>query len=227
MRWVLGALRRGETPLVRAVETTRRAWLLWRIRFLAALRRSTVDLDVAADLRVGRGVVVKVAPRTHLSIRIAPRCRIGDGVLLFLAKGSLDWGEDVQLRLRSSLNLVGDLRCEGGNIFSYGTIIHCSQSIRLGQWAVCAEYTTFADSAHFFTEPDVCISENTTSAPIDIGKNVFLAPRVSVNRGVTIGDFSIIGPNSVVVDDVPAGSFASGVPATVVRAIDLPWETAS
>jgi acetyltransferase-like isoleucine patch superfamily enzyme len=165
-----------------------------------------------------------VAPRSHLRIHIAPRCRIGDEVTLFLVGGTIDWAEDVQLRLRSTLNLTGTFRCEGGNIFSYGTVIHCVEAIRLGRLAGCAEYTTIADSAHFYTEPDVCVSENTISAPIDIGMNVFLAPRTSVNRGVTIGDHTIVGPNSAVIGDLPAGSLASGVPATVVRTLDLPWE---
>lgn len=227
MSTLLDSVRRREADLWRSVHRVRRAWLVGRLRLIAAWRRTTLELDVAPDLRVGRRVVVRVAPRSHLSIRIAPRCRIGDEVLLFLTKGSIEWGEDVQLRLRSSVNLVGDLWCEGGNIFSYGTVIHCSESIRLARWAGCAEYTTIADSAHFYTEADVCVSENTVSGPIDIGKNVFLAPRVSVNRGVTIGDFCVIGPNSVVVSDVPAGSFASGVPAQVVRPLDLPWEAGS
>jgi acetyltransferase-like isoleucine patch superfamily enzyme len=221
---VLGALRRAEDEVTRRIDRVRRAWLVGRIRLLAAWRRTTLELDIAPDLRVGRRVGVKVAGRSHLRIHIAPRCRIGDDVLLFLVAGSIEWGEDVQLRVRSSLNLTGDLRCEGGNIFSYGTVIHCVESIRLGQWSGSAEYATIVDSAHFFSEPDVCVSENTVSAPIDIGVNVFLAPRTQVNRGVTIGDYSIVGPNSVVVGDVPAGSFVSGVPAKVVRALELPWE---
>ena len=221
---MIGQLRQLEARLLRAIDATRRAWFVARLRFFAFWRRTQIDLDIAPDLRVGRRLVVKVAPRSSLTIRIAPRCRIGDDVFLFLTKGSLVWGEDVQLRIRSSINLVGDLVCEGGNIFSYGTVIHCSESIRVGELAGCAEYTTIADSAHFYTEPDVCVSENTVTGRIDIGRNVFLAPRVSVNRDVTIGDFSIVGPNSVVIGDVPRGSFVSGVPAKVVRPLDLPWE---
>jgi acetyltransferase-like isoleucine patch superfamily enzyme len=220
----LGALRRRETTLIRALDRARRAWLLGRLRALALWKRSTLDLDVAADLRVGRRITVKVAPSTHVKVRIAPRCRIGDDVFLFLVNGSLVWGEGVQLRMRSTINLVGDLSCEGDNIFSYGNIIHCAESIRFAPLTQCAEYVTVADSAHFFTEPDVCVSENTVTSPIDIGKNVFLAPRVSVGRGVTIGDFCLVGPNSVVVQDVASGSFVSGVPAKVVRALDLPWQ---
>jgi serine acetyltransferase len=227
MKRLLRSVLEREHDLIRLRDRARREWLLARIRFLAFWRRSTVVLDVAPDLRVGKRVTVQVAPRTHLSIKIAPRCRIGDEVVLFLTNGTLEWGEDVQLRLRSWLKLGGDLWCEGGNIFSYGTVIHCSESIRLGQWASCAEYTTIVDSAHFYTQRDVNMTENTVSGRIDIGRNVFMAPRVSINRDVTIGDFTIIGPNSVVVSDFASGSFASGVPAKLVRPLDLPWEPAS
>jgi len=214
---------RMEGRAVAAVDRLRRAWLLGRIRFLAIWRRSHVELDVARDLRVGRRVTVKVAPRTHVSLQIAPRCRIGDDVVLLLWSGSITWGEDVQLRLRSTIDLSGALRCDGGNIFSYGTVVHCAESIRLREQASCSEYTTLADSAHFYTEPQVHYSENTVSGPIEIGPNVFLAPRVSVNRNVTIGGHTIVGPNSVVVGDIPAGCFASGIPARVVRSLELPW----
>jgi acetyltransferase-like isoleucine patch superfamily enzyme len=220
----LGALRRRETTLIRALDRARRAWLLGRLRALALWKRSTLDLDVAADLRVGRRITVKVAPSTHVKVRIAPRCRIGDDVFLFLVNGSLVWGEGVQLRMRSTINLVGDLSCEGDNIFSYGNIIHCAESIRFAPLTQCAEYVTVADSAHFFTEPDIAASENTVTGRIDVGKNVFIAPRVSINRGVTIGDFCLVGPNSVVIEDVPPGSFVSGVPAQLMKHLDLPWE---
>jgi acetyltransferase-like isoleucine patch superfamily enzyme len=223
---VLHALKEREASFIRALDRARRAWLIGRLRALALWKRTTLELDVAADLRVGRRITVKVAPRSHVTVRIAPRCRIGDDAFFFLTSGSLVWGEDVQLRMRSGVNLVGHFWCEGGNIFSYGNVIHCAESIRIAQWTGCAEYVTIADSAHFYSEPDVCVSVNTVTAPIDIGKNVFIAPRVSVGRGVTIGDFCLIGPNSVVVQDAPAGSFISGVPAKVVRHLDLPWEKA-
>jgi acetyltransferase-like isoleucine patch superfamily enzyme len=221
---VLRAVKSREASMIRALDRSRRAWLLLRIRALAAWKRSTVELDVAPDLRVGRRITVKLAPHSHVKLQIARRCRIGDGVYLLLTAGSMVWGEDVQLRVRSTINLVGDLWCEGGNIFSYGTVIHCAESIRFHQWAGCAEYATISDNAHFYTEPDVCVSENTVTGPIVVGKNVFIAPRVSIGRNITIGDFCIIGPNSVVVRDAPAGSLVSGVPATVVRALDLPWQ---
>jgi acetyltransferase-like isoleucine patch superfamily enzyme len=42
-----------------------------------------------------------------------------------------------------------------------------------------------------------------------------------VTGGVTVGDRAVIGANSVVTQDVPAGSIAVGAPAKVVREIDF------
>lgn len=227
MRRLAAALIARERTWIRWLDWSRRARLLARIRLLAAWKRTTIELDVAPDLRVGRDVRVKVAPRSHVRLRIGPGCRIGDEVRMVLIGGALWWGDDVQLRVRSSLHLSGgELRCEGANIFSYGNVIHCVESVRVDRCTAAAEYVTIVDSSHFHTVPDTPITENTKAGPIRIGKNVFLAPRVSVGRGVSIGDYAVVGPNSTVIKDLPAGVLASGVPAVVVRALDLPWERA-
>ena len=46
---------------------------------------------------------------------------------------------------------------------------------------------------------------------------VYLGAGVKVLGGVTVGAFSIVGPNSVVTRDLPAGSVAVGAPARVLR----------
>lgn len=42
---------------------------------------------------------------------------------------------------------------------------------------------------------------------------------MTVCPGVTIGDDCVIGAGSVVTRDIPAGSFAAGVPCKVIRPI--------
>ncbi|MBQ7154008.1 MAG: sugar O-acetyltransferase [Synergistaceae bacterium] len=56
--------------------------------------------------------------------------------------------------------------------------------------------------------------------PITIGNNCWLAGSVTVTGGVTIGDGCVIGAGSVVTRDIPANSFAAGVPCRVIRTID-------
>lgn len=55
------------------------------------------------------------------------------------------------------------------------------------------------------------------SRPITVGNNVWFGASVTVVGGVTIGDNSIIGAGSVVVDDIPANVIAAGNPARVIR----------
>jgi maltose O-acetyltransferase len=58
-----------------------------------------------------------------------------------------------------------------------------------------------------------------SAEPITIGRNVWLGGAVVVLPGVTIGDDTVVGAGSVVVDDLPSGVLAVGNPARVVRPI--------
>ena len=53
-----------------------------------------------------------------------------------------------------------------------------------------------------------------------LGENVVVGAGAQVLGPITVGADSIIGANAVVVRDVPAGSIASGIPATVKSLID-------
>jgi acetyltransferase-like isoleucine patch superfamily enzyme len=85
-----------------------------------------------------------------------------------------------------------------------------------------AEHVTLADSSHFFTEPDEHFWHNVRKGSIEIGRNTWICPKVTVTRDVRIGSHCIVAAGSVVVDDIPDGSLASGVPATS-RPMPLPW----
>jgi len=55
--------------------------------------------------------------------------------------------------------------------------------------------------------------------PVTIGNDCWLGANVVVCSGVTIGDNCVIGAGSVVTKDIPANSFAAGVPCRVIRPI--------
>jgi maltose O-acetyltransferase len=59
-----------------------------------------------------------------------------------------------------------------------------------------------------------------SAQPITIGPDVWVGGGAIILPGVTIGARSVIGAGSVVTKDVPAGVFAAGNPARVIRAID-------
>lgn len=54
-------------------------------------------------------------------------------------------------------------------------------------------------------------------APVKIGENCWIGQNVRIQKGVTIGDNSIIAANSVVTKSVPANCIAAGNPAKVVK----------
>lgn len=53
--------------------------------------------------------------------------------------------------------------------------------------------------------------------PVQIGNNVWLGSRVIVQKGVSIGDNSVIAAGAVVTRPVPANVVAGGNPARVIR----------
>lgn len=55
--------------------------------------------------------------------------------------------------------------------------------------------------------------------PVHIGNDCWFGASVTVCPGVTIGDNCVIGAGSVVTRDIPANSFAAGVPCRIIREI--------
>ena len=55
-----------------------------------------------------------------------------------------------------------------------------------------------------------------------IGDNVRIGPGARLLGNITVGDGAVIGANSVVIRDVPAGAFVAGVPARVIRTEEPP-----
>jgi acetyltransferase-like isoleucine patch superfamily enzyme len=58
------------------------------------------------------------------------------------------------------------------------------------------------------------------TAPIRIGRGTWLAERVAVLRGSSIGRCCIVGANSVVRGELPDYSIAVGTPARVVGTVE-------
>lgn len=57
-------------------------------------------------------------------------------------------------------------------------------------------------------------------SPVNIGNDVWIAPKSIILKGVSIGDGAVIAAGSVVTKDVPSGVIVAGNPARVVRKID-------
>ncbi|MBD3842272.1 MAG: acyltransferase [Campylobacterales bacterium] len=54
-----------------------------------------------------------------------------------------------------------------------------------------------------------------TKASVIIGNNTYIGPNVVISKGVTIGDYVVIGANSFVNKDIPSHSKAFGIPIEI------------
>lgn len=110
---------------------------------------------------------------------------------------------------------------DGVAIRPYCTI-SASERIVIEDDVVIAAFTTVVDSDHTWSagHPNVLYNPVRT-APIRIGRGTWLGERVAVLRGSNIGQFCLIGANSVVRGDIPDGSIAVGAPARVVGSTEV------
>ena len=63
--------------------------------------------------------------------------------------------------------------------------------------------------------------QNIYPKPISIGDNVWIGSNATILQGITIGDGAIIGANAVVTKDVTENTIVAGVPAKIIRKIEI------
>jgi acetyltransferase-like isoleucine patch superfamily enzyme len=200
--------------------------LLARTRLASRWYRAPIELDVAADVRLGRHVRIELEPGTSNLLRIGPECQVLDRVLIMLKGGEVVIGRDARLRRDCTLNVSGRFEMGDRTMLSFGCIVHCADEVVLETMVAVGDYATIADSRHFFTAPDTWVYDNLETAPVRIGTNTWVCPRAAIAAGVTIGSHCIIASNSLVKRDVPAGHQATGVPVDDVRPLRQPWRPA-
>ena len=76
------------------------------------------------------------------------------------------------------------------------------------------------DERRSLTLPDGTQKRMCYAKPVKIGNDCWFGAGVTVCPGVMIGDNCVVGAGSVVTRDIPANSFAAGVPCRVIREID-------
>lgn len=90
--------------------------------------------------------------------------------------------------------------------------------VTLGDGCQIGHNVVFATLNHFL-EPEK--RKMTYPAPIVLGKNVWVGSNVTILQGVTIGDNAVIAAGAVVTKDVSADCVVAGVPAKVIKKIEV------
>tara|TARA_R110002124_G_C8974716_1_gene515912 strand:+ start:69394 stop:70011 length:618 start_codon:yes stop_codon:yes gene_type:complete len=161
-----------------------------------------VDFGYSSQIHIGNG-------STKKNIVLKDRCRMY-ATLVSRFKGQIIFEENVKI--------------------GYGSVVACINKIHIGKGTAIAHKVVIIDNNNHPVHPeDRKIMYNSTwnsplrnwnyskSAPINIGKNVWVGTGVRIHKGVSIGDNSIVGANAVVTKDVPANCIVAGNPATIVR----------
>lgn len=191
-----------------------------RVRFLALAAGATVELDLHPSVSLDAVPELYVEPGSSSRLAIGAHAVVGSLVRIELRGGELVVGEGADIRRLCRLNAKG--RCHLGPevLLSTGVHVHCSSEISFGRWTIVGEYTTIADSNHLRTGADRAVYHSAESAPIVIGRNIWIGAKATIAKGVTIGDQAFVAANSVVTRDVEPWWLVAGSPATPVKRLD-------
>jgi len=117
------------------------------------------------------------------------------------------------------------IRCHEGTIrigdkcvFGKDNTVNGYLDIEFGAATIVADWVYVCDFDHVFSDVTVPIKDQgIVKSPVRVGPDVWLGTKVTVLRGITIGQGCVVAANAVVNKDLPPYSVAVGVPARVVR----------
>ncbi len=95
-----------------------------------------------------------------------------------------------------------------------GADIYNPEPIRIGARAVISQGAYLCGASHEYTSWDFPL----IAAPITVHDHAWVAARVIVQMGVTIGEGCVVGAGSVVTRDMPAWTVCAGAPCRPIRA---------
>jgi acetyltransferase-like isoleucine patch superfamily enzyme len=151
------------------------------------------------------------------------RWPVHGNVLEAMREGRLEVGANTVLEPGVWLTAPGAarIRIGSGTFLNLGVMVASLELVEIGDHCMFANGCFISDAAHRFDDPvkPVPWQGFTTKGPTRIGANVWCGVNVVVTSGVTIGERSVIGANSVVTTDLPPYSIAAGAPARVLRTI--------
>jgi len=174
----------------------------------------------------------RLGPASARRLRLAwvrlrfPRARFGAGCdirpgfhLVLGPDARLVVGSRCVLDRGMTIECRGILEIGDRTIFGHHCTLGIIDSLVIGPDCLIAEMVAIRDHDHRLDgPPGVPVREQgMVRAPVRIGHNVWLAGKVTVLKGVSIGDNAVVGANAVVTKDIPANAVAVGVPARVLR----------
>ena len=122
------------------------------------------------------------------------------------SKASLIVGSNVICRNFENFHVSsGKLILHDGVFINNSCSFNCMERIEIGSGTMMGEGVRFYDHDHIYTAETI-EKWQWTIAPIKVGKDCWIGSNVTILKGVTIGDNTIIGAGCLVRKDIPANS---------------------
>ena len=99
----------------------------------------------------------------------------------------------------------GKLILHDGVFVNNSCSFNCMERIEIGSGTMMGEGVRFYDHDHIYTAEKIEKWQWTT-APIRVGRDCWIGSNVTILKGVTIGDNTIIGAGCLIRNDIPANS---------------------
>lgn len=96
------------------------------------------------------------------------------------------------------------------------TLIYATSEITIGQDCMIAPFVYIVDSDHGIHRDFLMNRQANTSAPILIGRDVWIGAHSVILKGVQVQDGAVVAAGSVVREDVPSYAIVGGVPAKII-----------
>lgn len=147
----------------------------------------------------------------RLELEIARKARVDFGRFVWIGHGT-------KIRCHEGVVEIG-----AKTVMGQECTISAYKRVRIGEQCVIADRAMFIDFDHGVVEVERPIrQQGIYTREVEVGSNVWIGYGACILRGVSVGDNSIVGTNSVVTKDVPANAVVAGVPARIVRMRDAP-----
>lgn len=151
------------------------------------------------------------------NVRIHPSCRISPEAKICARDGEITIGE--QSTVAAGACVQGSVHIGRNTSIQMYTVVcgYKRAPIRIGDNVRIAAHGMMVSGNHRFADRDRPIRlQGMDCAPIVIEDDVWIAARVNIMAGVTVGRGSVLAAGAVVTHDVPPYSIMAGVPARCI-----------
>lgn len=186
-----------------------KGWLASVLMPLAWFRRVVQDrwLRLWSLARLQEGIGQRIDPSNvilgPIELHGTRAIRIGRGALIY---------PGVYLETQGA----GEIILGDDVVLSRGVHIVAFDQVTLGDGSMVGEYASLRDANHQLDEHSIRHSGH-ASAPIKIGRNVWIGRGACVLKGVRIGDNSVVAANAVLTHTIADHQIVGGVPARLIR----------